>query len=207
MAFSRLMLFITATVIAVALGLIANALFRDPGQPKVTSVGVPSIGGPFELVDHKGQVARDSDFRGKYLLVMFGYTFCPDVCPTELQLITEAMERLGQVRSKVQPLMITVDPERDTVAVLADYMANFHPSLIALTGSTAQVKAAAKAYHVFFAKAPPDEAGDYFMDHSVFIYLMGPDGKYLHHFAPTTAPQDMADKIRAAISGANTNRR
>ena len=200
MSFSRLMLFVAATVIAVALGLIVNALFLDQGRPKTTSIGVPSIGGPFELVDHNGQVARDSDFRGKYLLVMFGYTFCPDVCPTELQVITEAMALLGQVRTNVQPLMITVDPERDTVAVLADYIGNFHPSLIALTGSTAQVKAAAKAYRVFFAKTPPDDEGDYFMDHSAFIYLMGPDGQYLHHFAPTTAPEPMANKILAVIS-------
>ncbi len=201
MRFSRLMLFTAATVIAVALGLIVNALFLDQGRPKTTNAGLPTIGGPFELVDHKGRVARDSDFRGKYLLVMFGYTACPDVCPTELQVITEAMEGLGEVRTRVQPLMITVDPERDTVAVLADYIGNFHPALIALTGSVAQVKAATKAYRVYSAKAPPDDDGDYFMDHSAFIYLMGPDGKYLHHFAPTTAPQDMANKIRAVISG------
>jgi protein SCO2 len=200
MAFSRVMLFVAATVIAVALGLIVNALFLDQEPPKTSAVGLPTIGGAFELVDHKGRVARDSDYRGKYLLVMFGYTYCPDVCPTELQVITEAMERLGQAGSKVQPLMITVDPERDTVAVLADYIGNFHPSLIALTGSTAQVKAVTKAYRVYFAKAPPDDEGDYFMDHSAFIYLMGPDGKYLHHFAPTTAPEDMADKIRAVMS-------
>ncbi len=201
MSISRVMLFVAATAIAVALGLIVNSFFLDQGRPKTASVGLPSIGGPFELVDHKGRVARDSDFLGKYLLVMFGYTYCPDVCPTELQVISEAMEQLGQSRTKVQPLMITVDPERDTVAALADYIGNFDPSFVALTGSTEQIKAAAKAYRVYYAKTPPDDEGDYFMDHSAFIYLMGPDGKYLHHFAPTTAPESMADKIQAVISG------
>ncbi len=201
MPFSRVMLFVAATVIAVSLALIVNALLPDQGRQQTGRIGIPSIGGPFELVDHKGQVARDSDFRGAYLLVMFGYTFCPDICPTELQVMTEAMEQLGQEAAKVQPLIITVDPERDTVAIMADYVENFHPALIGLTGSKAQVKAAAKAYHVFFAKTPLDEDGDYFMDHSAFIYLMGPDGTYLHHFAPTITPQVMAEKIRAVIAG------
>lgn len=201
MTFSRVMLIVAATVVAVALGLIVHALFPDPERPQTSSVGVASIGGPFELLDHNGQVARDSDFRGKFLLVMFGYTFCPDVCPTELQTITEAMEQLGRMAPKVQPLMVTVDPERDTAAVLADYVGNFHPSLIGLTGSLAQIKAAARAYRVYFAKTPPDDEGDYFMDHSAFVYLMGPDGQYLHHFPLTTAPVDMADKIRSVIAG------
>jgi cytochrome oxidase Cu insertion factor (SCO1/SenC/PrrC family) len=201
MPFSRVMLFVAAMVVAIALALIVNSLLPDPERPRSGRIGVPSIGGPFELVDHKGQVARDSDFRGAYLLVMFGYTFCPDICPTELQVMTEAMPRLGPGSAKVQPLMITLDPERDTIAVMADYIQNFHPTLIGLTGSTAQVAAAAKAYHVFFAKTPLDDDGGYFMDHSAFIYLMGPDGKYLHHFAPTATPQAIADKIRAVISG------
>jgi protein SCO1/2 len=138
---------------------------------------------------------RDTDYRGAYLLVMFGYTSCPDVCPTELQLITEAMEQLGPAARKVQPLMITIDPERDTAALLADYVSNFHPAIIALTGSVDQVKAAAKAYKVFFAKGEVDADGDYFMDHSSFIYLMSPDGIYLHHFAPSSSPEAMAQKI------------
>jgi cytochrome oxidase Cu insertion factor (SCO1/SenC/PrrC family) len=201
MPFSRVMLFVAATVVAVALALIVNSMLPDPERRRSGRIGIPSIGGPFELVNHKGQVARDSDFRGAYLLIMFGYTFCPDICPTELQVMTEVMPRLGLGSAKVQPLMITLDPERDTVAVMADYIGNFHPTFIGLTGSTAQVGAAAKAYHVFFAKTPLDDDGGYFMDHSAFIYLMGPDGKYLHHFAPTAAPQAIADKIRAVISG------
>ncbi|MDP6872488.1 MAG: SCO family protein [Alphaproteobacteria bacterium] len=201
MTFPRVMLFVAATVIAVALGLTVNTLFIDE-QGEVTSsgVGLPTIGGPFELVDHKGQAVTEADFGGSFMLVFFGYTYCPDVCPTELQVIGEAMDQLGKDGDKVRPLMVTIDPERDTVAVLADYIDNFHPSLTALTGSAEQIKAAARAYRVYYAKNPADEDGDYFMDHSSFVYLMGPDGKYLHHFSPMTTPEDMAAKVRAVIS-------
>ena len=106
-----------------------------------------------------------------------------------------------ELAAKVQPLLITVDPQRDTVAVLADYVGNFYPTLIGLTGSVEQTSAAAKAYRVYFAKTPSDDDGNYFMDHSAFVYLMGPDGKYLHHFALTTSAEDMAGKIRALVSG------
>jgi cytochrome oxidase Cu insertion factor (SCO1/SenC/PrrC family) len=195
MTFSRIMMFIAAMVVAIALGLTVNSLFLKGERSGTGTIGVAAIGGPFELVSHKGEVVRDTDYRGAYLLVMFGYTSCPDVCPTELQLITEAMEQLGPAARKVQPLMITIDPERDTAALLADYVSNFHPAIIALTGSVDQVKAAAKAYKVFFAKGEVDADGDYFMDHSSFIYLMSPDGIYLHHFAPSSSPEAMAQKI------------
>ncbi len=200
MTFPRVMLFIAAMVVAVALGLVVNVLFLDQSRPKSTTIGVPSIGGPFELVDHKGRAVRDQDYRGRHMLVMFGYTTCPDVCPTELQLITEVMELLGPAAAKVQPLMVTIDPERDTVEILADYIGNFHPSIIGLTGNLDRIRAAAKAYRVYFAKGAVDEDGEYFMDHSSFIYLMGRDGKYLSHFAHSTAPDDMAARILAAIS-------
>ncbi len=201
MTFPRVMLFVAATVIAVALGLTVNTLFLDE-QGEITSsgVGLPTIGGPFELVDHKGRAVTEADYRGKFMLVFFGYTYCPDVCPTELQVIGEAMDQLGEDGDMVRPLMVTVDPERDTVEAMADYMGNFHPSLTGLTGSIDQIKAAARAYRVYFAKNPADEDGDYFMDHSSFVYLMGPDGKYLHHFSPMTTPEDMAEKIRSVMA-------
>jgi protein SCO1/2 len=196
------MLFIAATVVAVALALIVNTLFiNEQGEVTTSGAGLPTIGGPFELVDHKGKTVTEGDYAGQYLLVFFGYTYCPDVCPTELQVIGEAMEQLGAAGAKVHPLMVTIDPERDTVAAMAEYMANFHPSLTGLTGSLEQVKAAAKAYRVYFVKNPPDEEGDYFMDHSSFVYLMGPDGKYLHHFSPMSPAEDIAEKVRAVISG------
>jgi len=194
------MIFITAMVIAVALGLTVNTLFLKHDGTNLRTIGVAAIGGPFELINHKGEIVRDSEFRGKYLLVMFGFTNCPDVCPTGLQLISEAKELLGPNVRNVQPLMITVDPERDTIEVLADYLSNFHPSVIGLTGKIEQIKAVASAYKAYFSKGEIDKYGDYFMDHSPFIYLMGPNGQYLDHFAPNTSPKMIATRINSAIA-------
>ena len=194
-------MFIAAMVIAVAIGLTVNTLFLNKNRDNPRITGVAAIGGPFELVNHKGETVRDTDYRGSYLLVMFGFTNCPDVCPTELQLITEAMGVLGPTAKKIQPLMITMDPERDTVEVLADYVSNFHPSIMALTGSVEQIKAVAGAYKAYFAKGEIDKDGGYFMDHSPFIYLMDPNGQYLHHFAPNASPEVIAARIQSAVSG------
>ena len=193
-------MFIAAMVIAVAIGLTVNTLFLNKNRDNPRVTGVAAIGGPFELVNHKGETVRDTDYRGSYLLVMFGFTNCPDVCPTELQLITEALGVLGPTAKKVQPLMITMDPERDTVEVLADYVSNFHPSIMALTGSVEQIKAVAGAYKAYFAKGEIDKDGGYFMDHSSFIYLMGPNGQYLDHFAPNTSSEVIAARIQSAVS-------
>ena len=193
-------MFIAAMVIAVAIGLTVNTLFLNKNRDNPRITGVAAIGGPFELVNHKGETVRDTDYRGSYLLVMFGFTNCPDVCPTELQLITEALGVLGPMAKKVQPLMITMDPERDTVEVLADYVSNFHPAIMALTGSVEQIKAVAGAYKAYFAKGAIDKDGEYFMDHSPFIYLMGPNGQYLHHFAPNTSSEVIAARIQSAVS-------
>ena len=193
-------MFIGAMVIAVAIGLTIKTLVFNHNGNGSRTIGVAAIGGAFELVNDKGKVVRDSEFRGKYLLVMFGFTNCPDVCPTGLQLISEAQELLGPKAKNVQPLMITVDPERDTIGVLADYVGNFHPSIIGLTGTIDQIKAVAGAYKAYFAKGDNDQNGNYFMDHSPFIYLMGPSGQYLDHFAPNMSPNVIAARIKAAIS-------
>ena len=193
-------MFIAAMVIAVAIGLTVNTLFLNKNRDNPRITGVATIGGPFELVNHKGETVRDTDYRGSYLLVMFGFTNCPDVCPTELQLITEALGVLGPTAKKVRPLMITVDPERDTVEVLADYVSNFHPSITALTGSVERIKAVAGAYKAYFAKVAIDKDGEYFIDHSPFIYLMGPNGQYLHHFAPNTSSEAIAARIQLAVA-------
>src|SRR5690606_6537516 len=122
----------------------------------------------------------------------FGYTWCPDVCPTELQNMSAALDLLGDDAKEVVPIFITVDPERDTPEVMADYRSYFHPSLVALTGAPAQIAAAAKAYRIYYAKAEGDKPGEYLMDHSSFVYLMDRKGGYLTHFAPATAPETMA---------------
>jgi protein SCO1/2 len=162
-------------------------------------------GGPFALVDHTGRAVTHEDFRGKHLLVFFGYTYCPDFCPTTLHVISATLDLLGGGAREVTPLFITIDPERDTPEVLADYVAMFHPSTVGLTGAPKQVRMAADAYQVFFAKAHSShehEGGaeaDYLMDHSAFTFFMGPDGKYLTHFAYDTSPQKMAENIRRYI--------
>ena len=153
------------------------------------------VGGPFSLTDQSGRRVTEKDFAGKVLLVNFGYTFCPDVCPTELAAMTAAIDQLGDAAKRVQPLFITIDPTRDTVAQLALYHQNFHPSFAMLTGSEDEIARAARAYRVYYKKADSQSATEYLMDHSALVYLMGPDGRFLTHFTPQTTPEQMAAEI------------
>ena len=159
--------------------------------------GIAQIGGPFSLVDHRGRTTHDTDFRGRYMLVYFGYTFCPDICPSALQIMAAALDELeAPRRDRITPVFITIDPGRDTTAHLAEYVASFHPRMIGLTGSGEQVAAAARAYRVYFGKsADSGSDSDYLMDHSSIIFLMDPDGGYVTHFTHATAP----DRIVAAL--------
>jgi cytochrome oxidase Cu insertion factor (SCO1/SenC/PrrC family) len=157
------------------------------------------VGGPFELTDQAGRRRTDADFRGKLVVLYFGYTSCPDVCPTELQSISLALDQLGAAAEAVQPLFITVDPERDTPARLAGFVPAFHPRLIGLTGSPAEIRKTAIAYRTFFAKNSIATAADYSVDHSGFIYLVGKDGRYLGFLPPGLPPDAIADAIRARL--------
>ncbi|MCE9648239.1 MAG: SCO family protein [Parvibaculum sp.] len=166
----------------------------------VQGSGRALIGGPFTLTDQSGKTVTDADFKGKYMLVYFGFTFCPDVCPTELQVMAGAMEKLGDKAEKVQPVFVTVDPERDTPEALAKYVKQFDPRLIGLTGTPAQIAQVAKEYRVFYEKVKDDDgSGDYTMDHSSVVYLMGPDGGFLSFFPPATSPDQMAEKIASFL--------
>lgn len=156
-----------------------------------------SIGGPFLLTNQDGKPARDTDFRGKYLLIYFGYTYCPDLCPTGLQSIAHALDQLGPDAAKVQPLFITIDPARDTPAKLKEYAASFHPKIIALTGTPEAIAAVAKEYQVYYAKGENVEDGEYLMDHSNLIYVMDPKGKFLTTFPDEIDPTAMTDALRA----------
>ena len=157
------------------------------------------VGGPFELTDQTGHRRSDADFRGKLVVLYFGYTYCPDVCPTELQSISLALDRLGAAAELTQPLFITVDPERDTPARLAEFVASFHPRLIGLTGSPAEIRKTAIAYKTYFAKNSAAAPGDYSVDHTGFIYLVGRDGQYLGFLPPGLAPDAIADAIRTRL--------
>jgi len=159
--------------------------------------GVALIGGPFKLTDHTGKNVTEQDFRGKFMLVMFGYTYCPDVCPTTLSTMSDAMDLLGDEADRVTPVFITIDPERDSVEHLKEYVTYFHPRLVALTGSAKQIKAVAKVYRVYYAKAAEnkEDAEDYQMDHSSISYLMGPDGKFIAHFSHGTEAGAITQRI------------
>jgi cytochrome oxidase Cu insertion factor (SCO1/SenC/PrrC family) len=161
--------------------------------------GRAPVGGPFELTDQTGHRRTDADFRGKLVVLYFGYTYCPDVCPTELQSITLALDKLGANAEAVQPLFITVDPERDTPARLAEFVSSFHPRLIGLTGSAADIKKTAIAYRTFFVKNAAAASGEYSVDHTGFIYLIGKDGRYLGFLPPGVSPDEIADAIRARL--------
>jgi protein SCO1 len=148
------------------------------------------VGGPFILRDGNGREVTDREFRGKYMLVYFGYTFCPDVCPTTLNEVTEALEHLGAKADRVQAIFITVDPRRDTPAVVKQYAAAFTPRLIGLTGTDEQIAKVAQEYRVYYAEHRTGSGpNDYTMDHSSVLYLMGPDGRFI---APIRADEDAA---------------
>ena len=173
----------------------------QPGQSRAGAAvpGGVSVGGPFSLTDEHGAHVTDASYRGRWMLVYFGYTFCPDVCPTDLQHIATALDRLGPQAASVAPLFITIDPARDTPATLAAYTALFDPRIIGLTGTAAQIAAAAGAYRVYYAKVTPKGSATYAMDHSAFIYLMGPHGKFRALFPQDTTPQQLADAIHAQM--------
>ena len=158
--------------------------------------GAAGIGGPFRLRGADGREVTDADFRGRWMLVYFGYTKCPDACPTALQDMANAVDSLDAgTRAKVAMLFITVDPERDTPAVVQDYVGAFNAPIVGLSGTPDQVAAAAKAYRVYYAKHPK-AGGEYDMDHSSVIYVMDPRGRFVANFTHETAPDTIAAKLR-----------
>jgi protein SCO1/2 len=156
--------------------------------------GEVTVGGPFALTDQNGTLRTNTDYRGKHMLVFFGFTYCPDVCPTTLAVLKAALDKLGGKAERVVPIFITVDPERDTPDVIKPYLAAFGPRFVGLTGSIADVTAAARAYRVYFAKRP-QEGGEYTMDHSGIVYLMGPDGAYVTHYSAEQGPDAIAEDL------------
>ncbi|MHA1164660.1 MAG: SCO family protein [Alphaproteobacteria bacterium] len=178
---------------AVALG---TVLFRTPNpEPQIVS-GKALIGGPFTLTDHTGKRVTEKDFLGKLSLVYFGYTYCPDVCPAELQVMAAAIDELGAKKKMVTPIFITIDPERDTVEQMNSYVSNFHEQLIGLTGTPQEIKAVTGAYKIYYKKVSDDPSStDYVMDHSSIVYLMSPKGEYLTHFSYGAGVDKMAKGI------------
>ena len=195
---SRLLAVIVAGFLIGALGGAAVLVLSQGGQgPAVQTSGKALIGGPFTLVDQTGKTVTDQDFRGRYMLVFFGFTHCPDICPAELQVMSAALDALGPKADSVVPIFITLDPERDTQAAMGAYVKNFGPRFVGLTGSSEQIAAAAKAYRVAYSKFQQDKtSSDYSIDHSALVYLMGKDGEYITHFAYGTPASQMTETLR-----------
>jgi cytochrome oxidase Cu insertion factor (SCO1/SenC/PrrC family) len=162
--------------------------------------GVALVGGPFTMVNHRGETVTEKTFLGKPMLLFFGFTYCPDVCPTELQVMAAAISELGDDGKDIQPILVSVDPARDTPDVLSNYVANFGEQFVGLTGTDEQVKQITSAYRVFYEKRENKaDPKNYLMDHSSIIYLMGPDGQFLKHFSYTTDAKILAEGLRKAL--------
>jgi len=196
-----LILGITVLIVAifVAMQWLAPEHFDPPKETKVS--GKALIGGPFTLTTHTGEQVTQDMLKGQYSLIYFGFTHCPDICPTTLLVMSNALNDLGEQATRIKPVFITLDPERDSVEKLQQYVSSFHPRLVGLTGTPEQIKQAADAYKVYYTKVEtPESALEYLVDHSGFIYLMDPKGEYITHFPHNVAEQTLAATLREHIN-------
>jgi protein SCO1/2 len=184
--------------VAVAAGLLWHAGDSLSGANRVVGQGEASIGGPFSLTDQDGQVRQTADFRGRFMLVYFGYSYCPDICPTSLAVMADALDKLGAEAERVVPIFVTVDPGRDTPRVLKAYLKAFGPRFMGLSGDAKAIAAAARAYRVYYQKRSL-KGGGYAMDHSSHIYLMGPDGNFIALYDETLGPDGLAQALKKRI--------
>jgi protein SCO1/2 len=162
-------------VLCVSLGLLASGLLSPSGAPRTAA-----IGGPFRLTDQNGRMVTEQDLKGAPFLVFFGFTHCPEVCPTTLFEVSEILRKLGPDADRVRAVFITIDPDRDTSAALKDYLSSFDPRMLGLTGDPAEIAAVAKAYRVYYKKVPLEQ--DYTMDHTTIVYLMDKEGRFVSPF-------------------------
>ncbi|MET0432379.1 MAG: SCO family protein [Pseudolabrys sp.] len=173
----------------------------EPVEGQSTVSGKPSVGGPFSLVDQTGKRVTDKDYRGRYMLVFFGYTNCPDVCPAGLQVMSAALDKLGKRADEIVPIFITLDPTEDTTEKIAAYIKAFNPRLVGLTGSESEIAATAKAYRVYYQKVRDDkDPKRYTIDHSAIFYLMGKDGTLVAPVPHTNDVDQLALALDKALS-------
>jgi len=194
---SRVFFFVVTLLAATMAGTVTAGYFIWQAR----SGGQVDVGGPFTLVDQTGATVTEESYEGTWQIVFFGYTFCPDICPTTLTTVTAALDDLGPLADQVSPIFITIDPERDTVEQLAGYHEYFHPRFAMLTGTTEQIQDVAREYRVYYARAESEESTEYLMDHSTITYLMDPQGNYVTHFGHAATPEQMAETLRARIQG------
>jgi len=188
-----------AGVLVIAAGVLLALALRETPRGAAGTALASAIGGQFQLIDQNGKPFSDANLKGKWHLIFFGYTHCPDACPTALNEMSLALDRLGIKRDEVGVVFITVDPERDTPDVLKSYVQSFDAPIVALTGSPEAVAQAAKAYRVFYAKHPRAD-GDYDMDHSAVIYVMNPEGGFTATFTPDSSADAIVQRLQKLIS-------
>jgi len=194
-----LLAIVFAGVLVIAAGVLLALALRETPRGAAGTALASAIGGQFQLVDQNGKPFSDANLKGKWHLVFFGYTHCPDACPTALNEMSLALDRLGLKRDEVGVVFITVDPERDTPDVMKSYVQSFDAPIVALTGSPEAVAQAAKAYRVFYAKHPRAD-GDYDMDHSAVIYVMNPEGRFTATFTPDSSADAIVQRLQKLIS-------
>jgi protein SCO1 len=194
--------------IVVLLALAASVTFStylmiDLPEPKITTSGTAAIGGPFTLVATNNETVSDQTYRGKWLLIYFGYTYCPDACPTALNSISVALEKLGSQASDLQPLFITVDPERDTRETMAKYLMSFDSRILGLTGTEEQIESVINEYRLSVSREKPEHGGDdYLISHSSYIYLMDPQGRFVNVIHAEELGDEIAIRLRKEMADA-----
>jgi protein SCO1/2 len=185
-------------IAAVIGGLLWHAADQVPGLGRNVESGAAAVGGPFRLVDGEGRTRTDKDFHGRFLLVYFGYTRCPDVCPTTLAVMGDALDKLAATRGRIVPIFVTLDPDRDTPQVMKAYVKAFGVDFVGLTGKARDIAKMARAYRVSYAKHPLP-GGGYSVDHTSIIYLMGPNGRFATYYDETIGPDALAVDLRKRL--------